>query len=173
MEAAVDAVEGRVPEEIVRALTVHPPGAVDATLAGALKGILGRSKRKAGLHHRNVLVLTPTSIRLFACDAKSHPPVVLDDLGSWPVEQVRIETEAKEKTSVHSTSGSVTARFYDVALSVPDRDEPIEFSFPRSDSARETILAIEDATGSPPSRVTARRRAKRRRENESGGAAAP
>jgi hypothetical protein len=166
MEAAVAAVEGRVPDEIVRALIVHPPGAVDATLTGALRGIFGRKKRKAGLHHRNVLVLTKTTVQLFACDAKSHPPVVVDELGGWPVEQVRVATVAKEKTSPGSSAGSITARFYSMTLTVPGGAEPIEVDVPRTDSARETILALEDATGSPPSKITSRRRAKRAREAE-------
>lgn len=167
MEAAAAAVEGRVPEEIVRAMIVHPPGAVDGTLGGALRGLFGRKRRQAGLHHRNVLVLTPTTIRLYACDAKSQPPVVLDDLGAWPVNQSRVETVAKEKSSWSDTmGGSTTARFYSMKLTVPGREEPIELDVPRTDSARETIMALEDATGSKPSKVTARRRAKRRREAE-------
>lgn len=169
MEAAAAAVEGRVPEAIVRALVVHPPGAVDATLGGALRGLFGRKRRKAGLHYRNVLVLTPSTVRLYACDANSHPPVVLEDLGAWPVEQVKVETVAKEKRSYEDTRGSTTARFYSMTLTVPAREEPIELDVPRTDSARETILALEDATASPPSKVTSRRRAKRAREADAGG----
>jgi hypothetical protein len=36
----------------------------------------------------------------------------------------------------------------------------------RTDSARTTIQALEDATGSKPSRITARRRKKQQRERE-------
>jgi hypothetical protein len=36
----------------------------------------------------------------------------------------------------------------------------------RTDSARATIQALEDATGSKPSRITARRRRKQQREAE-------
>ncbi len=158
------AVEGRVPEPIVRALVVHPPGAVDSSLPGALRGLFGRKRRQAGLHYRNVLVLTPTTIRLFACDAKSHPPVVREEVGAWPVSGVRVETVAKEKTTSWEVRGSVTARFYSMTLTVPGREEPIELDVPRTDSARETILALEDATGSKPSKITSRRRAKRARE---------
>jgi hypothetical protein len=164
MEAAVAAVVDRVPEEISRALIVHPPGALHATMGGALRGLFGRNKRKAGLNQRNALVLTPNTIRLFACEAHDWPPRATDDLGVWPVDGVRIATVAKEKHSTHSIQGSVTAKFYAITLTVPGAPEPIEVECPRTDSARTTILAIEDATGSPPSKVTARRRAKRDRE---------
>ncbi|MFL6242063.1 MAG: hypothetical protein ACJ73V_03445 [Acidimicrobiia bacterium] len=40
---------------------------------------------------------------------------------------------------------------------------------PRTDSARTTIQALEDATGSKPSRITARRRKKQQREREKAG----
>jgi hypothetical protein len=133
-------------------------------MGGALRGLFGRRKRAAGLNQRNVLVLTPTSVRLYACDAQGWPPRATKDLGAWPVAGVRIATEAKEKHSTHSIQGSVTAKFYAITLTVPGSPEPIELECSRSDSARETIHAIEDATGSPASKVTARRRAKRSRE---------
>jgi len=164
MEAAAAAVVDRVPEDITRALIVQPPGALHATMGGALRGLFGRNKRRAGLNQRNVLVLTPTSVRLYACEAHDWPPRATDDLGAWPVDGVRIATVAKEKHSTHSVQGSVTAKFYVITLTVPGTPDPIEVECPRTDSARETILAIEDATGSRPSKVTARRRAKRERD---------
>src|SRR2546425_13286672 len=74
MEDAVKAVEGQVAEPIVRALLVGSAGSSEGPLGGALKSLFGRSRRKAGLHSRNALVLTTTSIRVFACDAHGWPP---------------------------------------------------------------------------------------------------
>ena len=81
---------------------------------------------------------------------------------------VKIAAEAAEKWSAFSAShsGSVTNRFYDITLTVPAAEEPIVVSCPRTDSARTTIQALEDATGSKPSRITARRRMKQQRERE-------
>jgi hypothetical protein len=166
MEDAVAAVIDRVSESITRALLVQPPGALHGTMGGALRGLFGKRRRASGLNQRNVLVLTPTSVQLFACEAHGWPPRAVDDLGAWPVDAVRIATVAKETHSTHSVRGSMTAKYYVITLTVPGAEEPIELECPRTDSARETILAIEDATGSPPSKVTARRRAKRAREGE-------
>ena len=118
-----------------------------------VKSLFGRSRRKAGLHSRNALVLTTTSIRVFACDA-------------------HVSAEAAEKWSAFnaSHSGSQTNRFYNITLTPTVADEPIVLQCPRTDSARTTIQALEDATGSKPSRITARRRKKQQRERE---AAAP
>jgi hypothetical protein len=65
-----------------------------------------------------------------------------------------------------SHSGSVTNRFYDITLTPTSADEPIVVQCPRTDSARTTIQALEDATGSKRSRITARRRKKQQRERE-------
>jgi hypothetical protein len=168
MEDATKAVEGRVSEPIVRALLVGAAGSSEGTLSGALKSLFGRSRRKAGLHSRNALVLTTTSISVFACDAHGWPPRARDEVGAWPVGSVRVSAEAAEKWSAFSAthSGSVTNRFYDISLTVPDADEPVVVQCPRTDSARTTIQALEDATGSKPSRITARRRKKQQRERE-------
>jgi hypothetical protein len=85
-----------------------------------------------------------------------------------PVGNVKVAAEAAEKWSAFSAthSGSVTNRFYDITLTVPTTEEPIVVSCPRGDSARATIQALEDATGSKPSRITARRRKKQQRERE-------
>src|SRR5213595_1908204 len=108
MEDAVKAVDGQVAEPIVRALLVGAAGSSEGTLGGALKSLFGRSRRKAGLHSRNALVLTTTSIRVLACD----------EVGAWPVGSVRVSAEAGEKWSAFnaSHSGSVTNRFYDITL---------------------------------------------------------
>jgi hypothetical protein len=164
MEDAVAAVIDRVSETITRALIVQPPGALHGTIGGALRGLFAKRKRASGLNQRNVLVLTPTSIQLFACEAHDWPPRAVDDLGTWPIEGVGIATVAKETHSTHSVKGSMTAKYYVITLTVPGAVEPIDLECPRTDSARETILALEDATGSPPSKVTARRRAKRARD---------
>jgi hypothetical protein len=168
MEDAVKAVEGHVAEPIVRALLVGAAGSSEGTLGGALKSLFGRSRRKAGLHSRNALVLTTTSIRVFACDAHGWPPRARDEVGAWPVGAVRVSAEAAEKWSAFSAthSGSVTNRFYDITLTPTAADEPIVVQCPRTDSARSTIQALEDATGSKPSRITARRRKKQQRERE-------
>jgi hypothetical protein len=165
MEDAVKAVEGRVAEPIVRALLVGSAGSSEGTLGGALKSLFGRSRRRAGLHSRNALVLTPTSIRVFACDAHGWPPRARDEIGAWPVGSVRVSAEAAEKWSAFnaSHSGSQTNRFYDITLT-PEAAEPVVVQCPRTDSARTTIQALEDATGSKPSRITARRRKKQQRE---------
>jgi hypothetical protein len=169
MEAAVQSVEGRVPEPIVRALIVGAPGSQEGTLGGALKSLFGRSRRKSRLRHQNVLVLTPTSIRLFTCQAgRAYPPEVDEEIGAWRVGKVLVSTEPAKKWSAWSAtgSGSQTNYFYDISLTVPDAQEPILVQVPRTDSARATIQALEDATGSTPSKVTARRRKKQQRERE-------
>lgn len=168
MEAAVAAVEGRVSEPIVRALIAGAPGSQEGTLGGALKSLFGRKRRSAGLKSRNVLVLTPASIRVFTARGRGWPPEADEEVGAWPVKDVKVATEAAERWSAWSAteSGSQTNRFYDISLTVPDADEPIVVQCPRTDSARTTIQALEDATGSKPSRITARRRKKQQRERE-------
>jgi hypothetical protein len=165
MEDATKAVEGRVAEPIVRALLVGSAGSSEGTLGGALKSLFGRSRRQAGLHSRNALVLTPR-LRVFACDSHGWPPRARDEVGAWPVGAVRVSAEAAEKWSAFnaSHSGSQTNRFYDVTLTPTAAGEPVVVQCPRTDSARTTIQALEDATGSKPSRITARRRKKQQRE---------
>ena len=169
MEAAVQSVEGRVTERIARALIVGSAGSNDGTLGGVFKQFFNRSRRKTGLRSKNVLVLTKDLVRVFTCKGGNDwPPRVDDELGAWPVGNVKVAAEAAEKWSAFSAShsGSVTNRFYDITLTVPTTEEPIIVSCPRSDSARTTIQALEDATGSKPSRITARRRKKQQRERE-------
>jgi hypothetical protein len=169
MEAAVQSVEGRVAEPIVRALIVGSAGSNDGTPGGVFKQFFNRSRRKTGLRSKNVLVLTNDAVRVFTCKGgNDYPPRVDEELGSWPVGNVKVSAEAAEKWSAFSAthSGSVTNRFYDITLTVPATEEPIVVSCPRSDSARSTIQALEDATGSKPSRITARRRKKQQRERE-------
>jgi hypothetical protein len=74
MEAATAAVDGRVSEPVVRALIVGAPGSAEGTLGGAIKSLFGRKRRSGGLKSRNVLVLTPTSIRLFTARGRGWPP---------------------------------------------------------------------------------------------------
>jgi hypothetical protein len=174
MEAAVQSVEGRVPEPIVRALIVGSAGSNDGTLGGVFKQFFNRSRRKTGLRSKNVLVLTKDTIHVFTCKGgNAYPPRVDEELGAWPVGNVKVAAEAAEKWSAFSAthSGSVTNRFYDITLTVPTTEEPIVVSCPRNDSARTTIQALEDATGSKPSRITARRRKKQQREREAAEAA--
>jgi hypothetical protein len=169
MEAAVRSVEGRVHEPIVRALIVGSAGSNEGTLGGVFKQFFNRSCRKTGLRSKNVLVVTKDFVHLFTCTGGNDwPPRVDNELGAWPVHDVKVAAEAAEKWSAFSAShsGSVTNRFYDITLTVPTTDEPIIVSCPRSDSARATIQALEDATGSKPSRITARRRKKQQRERE-------
>ncbi|MFI5045729.1 MAG: hypothetical protein ACHQIG_01580 [Acidimicrobiia bacterium] len=165
MEAAVAAVGGRVSEPIVRALVVGSPGSQDGSLKGAITSVFGRSRRTAGLHSRNVLVLTPSAIRIFSCRSRGWPPEVDGEVGTWPVGDVLVEAIADEKWSAFnaSHSGSVTNRFYRIAL-MPRGGEPVELEVTRTDSARATIQALEDATGSAPSKITARRRKKEQRD---------
>jgi hypothetical protein len=136
-----------------------------------LKSLFGSSRRKAGLHSRNALVLTTTSIRLFACDAHGWPPRARDEVGAWPVGSVRVSAEAAEKWSAFSAtdSGSVTNRFYNITLTPRAANDPIVVQCPRTDAARTTIQALEDSTGSKPSRMTARRRKKQQRERAEAG----
>jgi hypothetical protein len=157
MEPAVAAVEGRVSEPIVRALLVGSAGSSEGTLGGALKSLFGRSTSQGRAASRNALVLTTTSIRVFACEADGWPPRARDEVGAWAVGSVRVSTEAAKKWSAFnaSHSGSVTNRFYDITLTPTSADEPIVVQCPRTDSARTTIHALEDATaanrhGSPP-----------------------
>ena len=169
MEAAVQSVEGRVPEPIVRALIVGSAGGNDGTLGGVFKQFFNRSRRKTGLRSKNVLVLTEDFVRVFTCNGGNDwPPRVDEEIGAWPVGTVKVAAEAAEKWSAFSAthSGSVTNRFYDITLTVPTTEEPIVVSCPRGDSARTTIQALEDATGSKLSRITARRRKKQQRERE-------
>ena len=163
-EAAAGAVAGRLAEDVVRALLVGPAGSHEATVTGTLRSLFGRGKRASGLAHQNVLVLTSTTVRLFAC-AGTRTPRAEREVGAWPVTNVRVAARAAEKTTVaEHRGGSVTSRYYVLTLTVPGTERPIELECVRSDSARTTIEALEDATGSPPSKVTARRRAKKRRE---------
>jgi hypothetical protein len=169
MEAATAAVDAHVSEPVVRALIVGSPGSQEGTLGGALKSLFGRSRRKAGLRHQNVLVLTDTSIRVLTCTGgRAWPPRIDEEIGAWPVNAVKVAAEAAEKWSAFSAtdSGSVTNRFYNITLTVPDAEDPVVVQCPRTDSARTTIHALEDATGSKPSRITARRRKKQQRERE-------
>ena len=89
-----------------------------------------------------------------------------DEAGAWPVGEVRVSAEAAEKWSAFnaSHSGSQTNLFYDITLTPTEAREPVVVQCPRTDSARTTIQALEDATGSKPSRITARRRKKQQRE---------
>ena len=163
-EAAEEAVAGRLAADVVRALLVGPAGSHEATVTGTLRGLFGRGKRASGLAQRNVLVLTSTTVHLFAC-AGSRKPRAEREVGAWPVSSVRVGARAAEKTTVaEHRGGSVTSRYYVLTLTVPDTERPVELECVRSDSARTTIEALEDATGSQPSKVTARRRAKKRRE---------
>jgi hypothetical protein len=167
MEAATAAVEGHLSEPVVRALIVGATGSQEGTLKGALKSLFGRSRRKSGLRHQNVLVLTPTSIRIFTCTSGwAWPPQIDEEIGAWPVRDVRVATEAAKQWSAFSAteSGSQTNYFYNITLTVPGADERVVVQCPRTDSARATIQALEDASGSKPSRVTARRRKKQQRE---------
>jgi hypothetical protein len=166
LEHATAAVDGRVNEPVVRALIVGAPGSAEGTLGGALKSLFGRKRRSSGLKSRNILVLTPTSIRLFTCDARGWPPEARDEVGAWPVRDVKVATEAAKQWTAWSAteSGSETNYFYNISLTVPAAEEPVVVQCPRTDSARATIQALEDATGSKPSRVTARRRKKQQRE---------
>ena len=110
---------------------------------------------------------------MFACDAHGWPPRARDEVGAWSVGAVRVSAEAAEKWSAFnaSHSGSQTNRFYDITLTPTAADEPIVVQCPRTDSARTTIQALEDATGSKASRITARRRKKQQREREQAGGA--
>jgi hypothetical protein len=113
-------------------------------------------------------VLTTTSVRVFACDAHGWPPRARDEVGAWPVGSVRVSAEAAEKWSAFSAtdSGSVTNRFYNITLTPRAAYDPIVVQCPRTDAARTTIQALEDSTGTEPSRITARRRKKQQRERE-------
>jgi len=165
LEAAVAAVGDRVDAPIVRALVVGSPGSQDGSLKGAVTSVFGRSRRSAGLHARNVLVLTEAEIRIFSCRSRGWPPEVDGEVGTWPVGSTRVEAVADDKWSAFnaSHSGSVTNRFYRIRL-VPASGDPVDLEVTRTDSARATIQALEDATGSPASTITARRRSKQRRE---------
>lgn len=169
LEHATKAVEGHVSEPVVRALIVGAPGSQEGTLGGALKSLFGRSRRKAGLRHQNVLVLTSTSIRIVTCrGGRAFPPEIDEEVGVWPVRDVKVATEPDKQWSAFSAteSGSQTNYFYNISLTVPGADDPVVVQCPRTDSARATIQALEDATGSKPSKVTARRRKKQQREAE-------
>ena len=97
MEAAVAAVDGRVSEPVVRALIVGAPGSQEGTLGGAIKSLSGRKRRSSGLKSRNVLVLTPTSIRVFTATGRGWPPEADEEVGAWPVKAVKVAAEAAEK----------------------------------------------------------------------------
>jgi hypothetical protein len=106
---------------------------------------------------------------VFTCTGgRAWPPRIDEEVGAWPVNEVKVATEAAEQWSAFSAteSGSQTNRFYNITLTVPDAEEPVVVQCPRTDSARTTIQALEDATGSKPSRITARRRKKQQRERE-------
>lgn len=166
-EAATAAVDGHLSEPIVRALIVGAPGSQEGTLGGAFKSLFGRSRRKSGLRHQNVLVLTPTTIRVFTCTGgRTWPPEVDEEVGAWPVKDVKVSADAAEKWSAFSAShsGSQTNRFYDITLTPTEAGAPVVVQCPRTDSARTTIQALEGATDSKPSRISARRRKKQERE---------
>lgn len=81
LEVASESVDGHVSEPVVRALLVGARGSEEGTLGGALKTMFGRSRHEFGLLAQNVLVLTPTSIRLFACAGRKWPPTVRHEAG--------------------------------------------------------------------------------------------
>jgi len=157
------AVAGRVACDVVRSLLVGTAGSHEATVSGTLRSRFGRGKRAAGLAHQNVLVLTPTTVHLLAC-AGTHRPQAGREVGAWSVTSVRVVARAAQKTTVaEHRGGSVTSRYDVLTLTVPDTEQPIGLECVRSGSARTTIEARGDATGSPPAKVAARRRAKARR----------
>jgi hypothetical protein len=162
MEAACAAVEGLVSEPVERALVVGSAGSQAGTPGKFVKALFGRAKRDAGLALRNVVVLTPTSVRVFACTAHGARPRATHEVDSWARAAVRIEAVTGEQWSAFnaSHSGSVTNRFYVITLTPSDGGTAVVLECPRTDSARATIQALEDATGSPPSKITARRRKK-------------
>jgi hypothetical protein len=45
---------------------------------------------------RNVLVLTPTSIRVFTATGRGWPPEGDEEVGAWPVNAVKVAPEAAE-----------------------------------------------------------------------------
>jgi hypothetical protein len=98
LEAAIAAVDGYFTEPVVRALIVGSSGSQEGTLGGAIKSLFGRSRRKSGLRHQNVLVLTDKSIRVFTCTGgRAWPPRVDEQVGAWPVNDVKVAAEAAEK----------------------------------------------------------------------------
>jgi hypothetical protein len=127
-----------------------------------LRSLFGRSKRRAGIGVRNVLVLTPSSVRIYACKARGARPVATHEVAQWARHGVVIEAVTGEQFSAFNVneSGSETNRFYVLTFTPRDGGEPVVVECARSDSARATILALEDATGSPPSKITSRRRRK-------------
>ena len=160
LEQATAVVADALDEPVVRALFVGLPGSEEGTLGGAFKTMFGRARRDTGMHARNVLVLTPSSIRLFACRGRGWPPAIDHETASWPVGVVRVAAETAEQWSAFnaSHSGSQTNRYYRITLTPSDGGDPVVVECARTDSARATIQALEDATGSPPSKITARRR---------------
>lgn len=162
METATAAVQGFITEPIERALVVGSPGSQAGTPGKALKSLFGRSKRESGIGVRNVVALTPTSIRVLACTAHGALPVAQREVATWARDAVTVEAVTGEQWSAFnaSHSGSVTNEFYVLTLTPRAGGVPVELECPRTDSARATIQALEDATGSPPSKITARRRKK-------------
>ena len=168
MERAAAAVDTRVDEPIERALLVGSPGSESGTPGKTLKAIFGRAKRDAGLGFRNVIVLTPTAVRVFACTARGAQPEATHEVGSWDRDALTVEAVTGEQWSAFnaSHSGSETNRFYVLTLLPKDGATPIALECPRTDSARATIQALEDATGSPPSKITSRRRKRQAEDGE-------
>jgi hypothetical protein len=105
---------------------------------------------------------------VFTARGRGWPPEADGEVGARPVKDVKVATEAAKKWSAWSSteSGSETNYFYNISLTVPDAQEAVVVQCPRTDSARATIQALEDATGSKPSRITARRWKKQQRERE-------
>lgn len=82
-------------------------------------------------------------------------------------DEMEAAVQSVERVVADPVVRALTNRFYDITLTVLATEQPIVVSCPRSDSARTTIQALEDATGSMPSRITARRRKRQQRERES------
>jgi hypothetical protein len=100
------------------------------------------------LGFRNVVVLTPTQVLIFAGNAK--PPLVRVKglVGAWPLSDVGVTS--KNHTSqayMNQGSGTYETPVIRATLTFAGGDEPLGMDLPRDELAREAVAALEAACG--------------------------
>lgn len=89
-------------EPIGAALVVHRR---DGSGGGGLKRLFGAKDLGSRLRTNNWLVLTPTHVRLFALGSRSGLDVK-EELGAWPLGQIRIDAGIEERSTWFASTGS-------------------------------------------------------------------
>lgn len=105
---------GRCPEPVEVALLAHEGPNKRKKLFGP-KTIASRMKIN------NYLVLTPTSVRLYALGGRTAM-AVKDELGAWPRNAVTVTMQEAERSSYFADTGSLDYKVFCIHLVGPDLD---------------------------------------------------